>query len=980
MQLAFGDSFNAGVALGLAEDWAKGDFSNLPKFEIHSKDEINGANGAFAAATNTIYLSREFLRQNANNLEAVTSVLLEEIGHAVDARLNPEDSSGDEGAIFSALVRGETLTPQNLQHLRAENDLATTWLDGDIAEIEKNESSLDSGESVNLLANFRLFGEVNRFSFLGFGDMFVSFGFNPTGPALRGTEIGRIEYPVASSPFTRGVLAPLSLPSFGFGVVDFKFSVPFTLEVGKDASMFIGLGTNSSGSGSPAGPSGSKQVILDFSDNISFGGTQLGGTLDQGLSLRSITLADGRSLAEVGLQFDFIPENTTLTAFASAADDLGQIAPLVATAPGTENRAAVFPFSGTANSKLRGGINRGGSPPTEELVNLDVNPEPNPLVFDVAGASIGGTNNVRLTPIDGNNSPVANNDAVTTDEDTLVKGNVLTNDSDPNNDPLTVTEVNGKAADVGQKITLASEAFLTLKADGTFDYDPNGKFEALKEDETATDSFNYTISDGKGGTSTAKVTVTIKGVSDNNNPVAADDAVTTDEDTLVKGNVLTNDSDPNNDPLTVTEVNGKAADVGQKITLASGAFLTLKADGTFDYDPNGQFEALNEGDTASDSFDYTISDGKGGTSTATVTVTITGVNDPATISGTATAAVTEDTNVDGNGKLNATGSLTVTDVDAGEDKFNTSVTSATGNLGNLSITENGTFSYSVDNSAVQSLGADKTKTDIFTVKSFDGTASQNINVTITGVNDAPVAQEDSYITQERTALTINAPGVLSNDSDVDGDTLSVFDFDAASVFGGTVAINSDGSFTYTPEEQFAGIDRFSYTISDGNGGSDTADVVVTVKTRNQRSIDIDSLTGLRSNSSTISGYFDISNATDDPGLKVQLETLGMTYDRKEGKGGKGKWIDVDPNKYETTFWIDTNQNGILDSNLGEKLLPDLNPSTADILETNIVFGSDISIGYQSVFEGDVPNPLRASVSVEIFERDKVFGFTESFDF
>ena len=112
----------------------------------------------------------------------------------------------------------------------------------------------------------------------------------------------------------------------------------------------------------------------------------------------------------------------------------------------------------------------------------------------------------------------------------------------------------------------------------------------------------------------------------NTAPDAVDDAVTTDEDTAVTGDVLANDSDADSDPLTVTEVNGEAADVGSQVTLPSGALLTLNGDGTFDYDPNGAFESLGSGDTDTDSFTYTLSDGTD-TDTATVTVTIDGADD-----------------------------------------------------------------------------------------------------------------------------------------------------------------------------------------------------------------------------------------------------------------------------------------------------------------------------------------------------------------
>ncbi len=92
--------------------------------------------------------------------------------------------------------------------------------------------------------------------------------------------------------------------------------------------------------------------------------------------------------------------------------------------------------------------------------------------------------------------------------------------------------------------------------------------------------------------------------------MAQDDDVSTDEDSVLMGDVLADngngaDVDPD-DPLTVTQVNGNGGDVGVPIALASGALLTLNGDGTFDYDPNGQFEGLNLGDTATDTFTYSF--------------------------------------------------------------------------------------------------------------------------------------------------------------------------------------------------------------------------------------------------------------------------------------------------------------------------------------------------------------------------------------
>ena len=267
-----------------------------------------------------------------------------------------------------------------------------------------------------------------------------------------------------------------------------------------------------------------------------------------------------------------------------------------------------------------------------------------------------------------NAAPVAVDDTVTTDEDNALSGSVFANngngaDSDPEGDTFTVTSVNGTAADVNNQITLASGALLTLNSNGNFDYNPNGQFESLNDGDAASDSFTYTIDDGNGATDTATVSVTINGVTDNFAPSAADDTVTTDEDNALSGSVFADngngtDSDPDDDTLTITEVNGTAADVNNQITLASGALLTLNSNGNFDYNPNGQFESLNDGDAASDSFTYTIDDGNGETDAATVSVTINGVDEPSlvTVNGT---AVTDDVESYGGSKQNPDGKGTV---------------------------------------------------------------------------------------------------------------------------------------------------------------------------------------------------------------------------------------------------------------------------------------------------------------------------------
>ncbi len=137
LNLAFGENWDAAGAKALAEGWFQGDFSDIPPVKVVSSAEIAGANGAFAAATDTIYLSKEFLAGNAANPAAVADVLLEEIGHSVDSRLNVTDSPGDEGAIFGAVVQGKELSQNVLFNFKNENDNITGRLfDGSLLDLE----------------------------------------------------------------------------------------------------------------------------------------------------------------------------------------------------------------------------------------------------------------------------------------------------------------------------------------------------------------------------------------------------------------------------------------------------------------------------------------------------------------------------------------------------------------------------------------------------------------------------------------------------------------------------------------------------------------------------------------------------------------------------------------------------------------------------------------------------------------------------
>lgn len=155
MNLAFGNSWNGEVANNLVTAFAQGNFSEIPAIEILPSAAINGANGAFASVTNTIYLAKEFVEQNAGNLGAITSVVLEETGHFIDSKVNISDATGDEGDIFSRVVQGKELGAAELQDLKAEDDRANIKLGGENIQIEQAKSFAAGDRVIDIIRQER---------------------------------------------------------------------------------------------------------------------------------------------------------------------------------------------------------------------------------------------------------------------------------------------------------------------------------------------------------------------------------------------------------------------------------------------------------------------------------------------------------------------------------------------------------------------------------------------------------------------------------------------------------------------------------------------------------------------------------------------------------------------------------------------------------------------------------------------------------
>ncbi|MEH1895466.1 MAG: VCBS domain-containing protein [Nostoc sp.] len=513
--------------------------------------------------------------------------------------------------------------------------------------------------------------------------------------------------------------------------------------------------------------------------------------------------------------------------------------------------------------------------------------------------------------------PVAANDTATTDENTAVNINVLGNDTDANGDSLSVIKVNGNSVTVATPITLASGALLTLNANGTFNYNPNSQFESLGVGATASDSFTYTASDnGKGGTSTATVNLTINGVND----------VATITGTATKS-VTEDATTPNltaTGSLTVSDVDAGQNIFNTTVTSATGNLgsLSITNAGAYSYSvANSAVQFLGAGQTKAETFTVKSVDG---TATQNIVVTINGVNDVATIAGTATKSVTEDTATP---NLTATGSLTVSDVDAGQNIFNTTVTSATGNLGSLSITNAGAYSYSVANSAVQFLGAGQTKAETFTVKSVDGTASQNITVTINGVNDVPTVANalPDKTTIENSGFNFTVPANTFADVDTSNTLTYTATLDNGNALPSWLTFNpTTRIFSGTPVAANVGTIGVKVTAKD-NSNATVSDIFnLTVTPLNLTGTpNADTLTGTASNNTinglagndTITGNKGNDTITGGSGQDRFVYKLGDGVDTITDFGGVGQGVNPSPAVIAATDTLKFQGTGLTGQNL-----------------------------------------------------------------
>ncbi|MCA1944962.1 MAG: VCBS domain-containing protein [Desulfovibrio sp.] len=412
--------------------------------------------------------------------------------------------------------------------------------------------------------------------------------------------------------------------------------------------------------------------------------------------------------------------------------------------------------------------------------------------------------------------PKANPDTATVAENATVSGNVLANDTDDSLS-LTVSMVNGSAANMGVAVAGSNGGIFTIRPDGSWTFDPNGEFNALASGQSATTQVAYTAFDGIYEDSTT-LTVTVTGLSVA--PTAGADTGSTTKIAATSGNVLTNDTANSGGALTVAQVNGSAANVGTAVAGSNGGVFVINANGAWTFSPGNSFMGLGEGQSATTSVTYGVAE-YGVVATTTLTVTVHGVTVPTVVTAD-TGAVNANGEAQGNVLTNDStgyGALTVVAVNGSASNVGVPVAGSNGGL--FTVSANGIW-YFTPHGEFDGLFLGQTATTqvTYTASNGDTQATTTLTVTVTGVkeNDPPVTSPDVVTTTKRLPVTGN---VLDNDEDVEELTVSMVNGSAANVGvavagtnGGTFTIEADGTFTFSPNGEFnALLDGQSATTS-----------------------------------------------------------------------------------------------------------------------------------------------------------------------
>ncbi|MCG7900029.1 MAG: VCBS domain-containing protein, partial [Candidatus Thiodiazotropha weberae] len=394
------------------------------------------------------------------------------------------------------------------------------------------------------------------------------------------------------------------------------------------------------------------------------------------------------------------------------------------------------------------------------------------VVADDQGTTAETTLTITVTGT--NDAPVAEAQEISADEGGLVNGQLQASDVD-------LVEGGSLSFSTSEEVD-----GLSLNEDGSYSFDASS-YQSLGAGETETLEVPVTVTDDQGATAETTLTITVTGTNDD--PVAEAQEVSADEGGFVSGQLQASDVD-------LAE--------GASLSFATSSEvegLTLNEDGSYSFDASS-YQSLGAGETETLEVPVTVTDDQGATAETTLTITVTGTNDDP-------VAEAQEISADEGGLVN--GQLQASDVDlveGGSLSFSTSE-----EVDGLSLNEDG--SYSFDASSYQSLGAGETETLKVPVTVTDdqgATAETMLTITVTGTNDAPIANAEQVAVDEGALIQGN---LEAGDIDLaEGASLS---FTTSSEVDG-LTLNEDGSYNF---------DASSYQ-SLGAGETETIEVPVTV--------------------------------------------------------------------------------------------------------------------------------------------------------
>jgi len=407
------------------------------------------------------------------------------------------------------------------------------------------------------------------------------------------------------------------------------------------------------------------------------------------------------------------------------------------------------------------------------------------------------------------------------------------NEDESISDMVTGTDADGDSLSFSL-VSDVENGQLQLNSDGSFEYTPNENFNGM-------DSFDFSVNDGQ--VDSTPVSIELNVLSVNDLPIADVASFELNEDGSVSG--MVSGSDVDGDPLTFV--------INSDVTNGQ---LELNADGAFVYTPNGNFNGM-------DSFSFSVNDGEVDSTTASIELNVLPVND-LPIANAASLELNEDEPL----------SSMATGTDADGDSLSFMIVSDVVN-GQLQLNTDGSFVYTPNENYV---GADS-----FTFSINDGQVNSNtasIELNVLRVNALPIANAGNFQLNEDESVSGFATG-----TDPEGDPITFAI--ASEVSNGQLELNTDGSFLYTPTENFNGVDSFDFIVNDGQVDSFTASIELNVVAVNDLPIAENDLAYSAYQSTLIISPLENDSDVDGDQLTISIQqmpqngTLQITSDTLE---------------------------------------------------------------------------------------------------